>query len=42
MAYRFNPRSPLDANLRRIAGEQIDKAIRDLTDTQGDRNEGIH
>lgn len=42
MAYRFNPRHLLDANLRRIAGEQIEKAIRDLTDREGDRHEGIH
>ncbi|ALN71318.1 CHAD domain-containing protein [Aureimonas sp. AU20] len=42
MAYRFNPRSPLDANLRRIAGEQIEKAIRDLTDEDGDRHESVH
>ena len=42
MAYRFNPRSPFDANLRRIAGEQIEKAIRDLTDAEGDRHEGVH
>ena len=42
MAYRFHPRSPLDANLRRIAGEQIEKAIRDLTDETGDRHEGVH
>ena len=42
MAYRFHPRASLDGNLRRVAAEQIDKAIRDLGEAREDRHEGIH
>lgn len=42
MAYRFDPAAPLDAELRRIAGEQIRKAERELGDEKGDRHAAVH
>ncbi|WP_182087305.1 CHAD domain-containing protein [Aureimonas sp. ME7] len=42
MAYRFDPHEAVDAAIRRIAREQIDKAIDDLSPIDGDRHEGIH
>jgi CHAD domain-containing protein len=42
MAYRFDPAAPLDAEFRRIAGEQIRKAERELADEAGDRHEAVH
>ena len=42
MAFRFDPASPLDAELRRIAGEQIRKAERELGDEKGDRHAAVH
>ncbi|NDV88893.1 CHAD domain-containing protein [Aurantimonas aggregata] len=42
MAYRFDPAAPLDAEFRRIAGEQIHKAEHELADEAGDRHEAVH
>jgi CHAD domain-containing protein len=42
MAYRIDPRVPVDAALRRAAQEQIDKAVRDLSGGEEERHEGVH
>lgn len=42
MTYRIQSRTALDADIRRIAREQIDKAIAELSDRDGDRHEAIH
>ena len=44
MSFRIDPAAPLDADVRRIAGEQIDKAIAQLgaTSSGGDRDTAIH
>ncbi|WP_279479274.1 CHAD domain-containing protein [Aureimonas sp. SK2] len=42
MAYRFDPRIPVDASIRRAAQEQIDKAVRDLSDGEDNRHEAVH
>jgi len=42
MAYRLNLSAPLDAEIRRIAREQVEKAIATLTQDDGDRHEAIH
>ncbi|MBB4003469.1 MAG: CHAD domain-containing protein [Aurantimonas endophytica] len=42
MAYQFDPAAPLDAEFRRIAGEQMRKAERELADEKGDRHEAVH
>lgn len=42
MAYRFQARTALDADIRRIMREQIVKAIADLGFREGDRHEAVH
>ncbi|WP_090962199.1 CHAD domain-containing protein [Aureimonas phyllosphaerae] len=42
MAYRIDPRAPVDAAIRRAAQEQIDKAIRDLSGGEDGRHEAVH
>ncbi|HEX2020970.1 MAG TPA: CHAD domain-containing protein [Aurantimonas sp.] len=42
MAYRFDPAAPLDAEFRRIAGEQLKKAEEEFADEAGDRHEAVH
>ncbi|MEF2554218.1 CHAD domain-containing protein [Aurantimonas sp. A2-1-M11] len=42
MAYRLDPGAPLDAEFRRIAGEQIRKAEKGLGAGEGDRHAAVH
>ena len=42
MGYRFEPGASLDAEFRRIAGEQIDKAEKALGPEEGDRHVAVH
>ncbi|WP_062015786.1 CHAD domain-containing protein [Aureimonas sp. AU4] len=41
MAYRLDPAAPLDAEIRRIAGEQIERAVEDLA-THGEDESAVH
>ncbi|MBB3951676.1 CHAD domain-containing protein [Aureimonas jatrophae] len=41
MAYRLDPTAPLDAEIRRIAGEQIDRAVGDLAG-HGEDESAVH
>ncbi|WP_168990595.1 CHAD domain-containing protein [Aureimonas flava] len=42
MAYRIDPRAPVDIALRRTAQKQIDKAVRDLSGGDEGRHEAVH
>lgn len=42
MAYAIEPNRPLVAETRRIAGEQLDKAIEELADSSRNPHEAIH
>ena len=42
MAYRFDLAAPFDAEVRRIAGEQIRKAEKELSAPAGDQHEAVH
>ncbi|MCW4115702.1 CHAD domain-containing protein [Aurantimonas sp. MSK8Z-1] len=42
MSYRIDPAQPLDHEIRRIAGKQIEAALDELTGEASDRHEAIH
>ena len=42
MAYKLDPAAPLDAEFRRIAGEQLRRAERVLVAADGDPNAAVH
>ena len=42
MAYRFDIGQPVQAQVHRVAREQIDKALKEIADEQLDRHEAVH
>jgi CHAD domain-containing protein len=42
VGYRFEPDETVTDGVRRIAAEQIDKAVKELTDDELSRHEGVH
>lgn len=42
MSYRIRRREPIQTALRRIAGEEIDRALAELADARLDRHEAVH
>ena len=42
MSYRLEPQEPLGAGIKRIAREQIDQALEQLTANPENRDEAVH
>ncbi|WP_339750074.1 CHAD domain-containing protein [uncultured Rubinisphaera sp.] len=42
MSYHLKPNEPIDQEVKRIASEQVNKSIAELTDTDLDKHEKVH